>query len=61
MSLIGLLVILVVFGVLLYVVNTLIPMDAKVKTIVNIVAVLALCLWVLQAFGLIGGLGIRLH
>ena len=39
MSLIGLIVVLVVVGVLLYVVNTYIPMDAKIKNILNIAVV----------------------
>lgn len=55
MGLIELLVVLVVVGVLLWLVNTMIPMDQKVKTILNVVVILAVCLWLLQQFGLIGG------
>ncbi len=52
-----LLVLLVLVGVALYVVNTMVPMDAKIKTLLNIVVVLAVVLWLLQAFGLLSGMG----
>jgi hypothetical protein len=48
---------LIVVGVLLWLVNTYIPMDAKIKQILNVVAVVAVVLWVLSAFGLFGALG----
>lgn len=54
MSIIGLLVTLVVVGVVLYLVNTLIPMDAKVKTILNVVVILLLTIWLLDTFGVLG-------
>jgi hypothetical protein len=47
---------LIVVGVLLYLVNNYIPMDGKVKQILNAVVVIALVVWLLQAFGLIGSL-----
>jgi hypothetical protein len=55
MSLIGLLVVLIVVGVILYLVNTLIPMDQRIKTIINVIVILFVLLWLLQSFGLIGG------
>ncbi len=55
MSLISLVVVLAVVGVLLYVLNTLVPMAAPIKTLINVVVVLVACLWVLEAFGLISG------
>ena len=51
MSLISIIVGIVVCGVVLWVVNRYIPMDAKIKTILNVVVVVALVLWLLQAFG----------
>lgn len=54
MTLITLLITLVAIGIVLYVINTLIPMDPKMKTIVNIVVVCAVLLWLLQSFGFIG-------
>jgi hypothetical protein len=56
MSLIGLVITLVVVGVLLWLVNTYVPMDAKIKSIVNVVVVIAVVIWVLQAFGVLGAL-----
>lgn len=54
MSLIELLVVLVIVGVLLWLVNTMIPMDDKIKTIINVIVLIIVVLWVLQSFGLIG-------
>jgi hypothetical protein len=55
MTLIGLIITLAVVGVLLYLLNTLLPMDPKIKTIINVIVVVAVCLWLLEAFGLLGG------
>lgn len=54
MSLISLVVTLIVIGVLLWLVNTYIPMDSKIKQILNVVVVVAVVLWLLFAFGLLG-------
>jgi Na+-translocating ferredoxin:NAD+ oxidoreductase RnfA subunit len=60
MPLIHVLFVLVVVGVLLWLVNAYIPMDAKIKKILNIVVVIAVVIWLLSAFGIIGSLsGIR--
>ena len=57
MSLINLVVVLIVVGVLLWLVNTYIPMDGKIKNILNVVVVIAVVVWLLQAFGVLGSLG----
>ncbi len=57
MSLLSLVVVLIVIGVLLWLVNSYIPMDDTIKRILNIVVIIAVVLWLLQAFGLLGGLG----
>ena len=57
MSLLSLVVTLVVVGILLWLVNTYIPMDAKIKQILNIVVVIVVILWLLSAFGVIGRMG----
>ena len=60
MDLIQVVVVLIVVGVLLWLVNTYIPMDSKIKQILNIVVVVAVILWLLKVFGLLGFLrGIR--
>lgn len=45
---------LVVVGVLLYCVNRFIPMDANIKKIINIVAVICVIVFLLNAFGVLG-------
>lgn len=55
MSIISLLMVLIVVGVGLYLVNSVIPMDAKIKTILNVVVVLLVVLWLFEAFGLFTG------
>lgn len=56
MPLITIVLVLIVVGVLLWLINTYIPMDRKIKNILNIVVVIAVILWLLQAFGLMGPL-----
>jgi hypothetical protein len=56
MSLLTLIVVLVVLGILMYLINCYVPMDATVKKILNIAVVIFLVLWLLQAFGLLGPL-----
>lgn len=56
MPLINVVLTLIVVGVLLWLVNTYIPMDAKIKQIMNVVVVIAVVLWLLSAFGMIGNL-----
>ena len=48
--------VLVVVGVLLWLVNTYIPMDSKIKGILNAVVVIAVVIYLLQVFGLLGTL-----
>lgn len=57
MSLLTVIIVLVVVGVLLWLVNTYIPMDGKIKSILNVVVVIAVVIWLLQAFGLLDSLG----
>jgi len=57
MPLVQLVVVLIVVGVLLWAVNNYIPMDGKIKQILNIVVVIAVVLWLLQVFGLLSGIG----
>lgn len=48
---INLLITLVVVGVILWLVNTYIPMDGKIKSILNIVVVIAVIIWLLRYAG----------
>ena len=56
MPLISLVIVLIVVGVLLWLVNTYIPMDGKIKSILNAVVVIGVVIWLLQVFGLLGNL-----
>ena len=53
MPLISVIVTLIVVGVLLWLVNTYIPMDGKIKQILNIVVVICVVIWLLYAFGIL--------
>jgi hypothetical protein len=48
---------LVVVGVLLWLVNTYVPMDGKIKKILNAVVVICVVVWLLYAFGILGRAG----
>ena len=61
MPLIQLVIVLVVVGVILWLVNSYIPMQDTIKKILNVVVVIAVVLWLLSAFGVIGSIsGIRI-
>ena len=54
MPLINIVLALIVVGVVLWLINTLIPMASSIKTILNVVVVVSVAIWVLQAVGLWG-------
>ena len=56
MSLIGLVLTLVVVGVLLWLLNNYVPMDSKIKSIINAVVIIVVVVWLLQSFGVLGSL-----
>jgi hypothetical protein len=56
MPLLTIVVVLIVVGVLLWLVNTYIPMAGSIKSILNAVVVIAVVIWLLQAFGVLGSL-----
>jgi hypothetical protein len=57
MSLVTIVITLIVIGVLLWLANTYIPMDGKIKKVINIVVMVVVVLWLLNVFGVMG----RLH
>jgi hypothetical protein len=57
MSLLTIVIVIVVVGVLLWAVNSFIPMDPKIRSILNVVVVIALVIWLLRAFGILDSLG----
>jgi hypothetical protein len=56
MSLVSLILVLIVVGVVLWLINTYVPMDSKIKGILNAVVVIAVVLWLLKVFGLLDSL-----
>jgi hypothetical protein len=56
MPLVTLVITLIVVGVLLWLVNTYIPMDAKIKKIINVVVVIVVIIWLLRVFGVWGSI-----
>ena len=56
MPILNILIILIGVGVLLWLVNNFIPMDGKIKSILNLVVVVVVAIWLLQTFGIIGSL-----
>ena len=54
MPLLNVVIALIVVGVALWLINRYIPMASSIKTILNVVVVVAVCVWVLQAVGLWG-------
>lgn len=50
----GLVITIIVVGILLWLVNSYIPMDAKIKQILNIVVAICVVLWLLSVFGVFG-------
>lgn len=57
MPLLTIVVVLIVVGVLLWLINTYIPMQSTIKGLLNAVVVIVVVLWLLQAFGLLTDLG----
>jgi hypothetical protein len=56
MSLITIVLVLIVIGILLGLINRYIPMASSIKTILNVVVIIAVILWLLQVFGVLGNI-----
>ena len=52
MPLVNLVVVLIIVGVGLYLINRYIPMASSIKSILNVVVVIGVCVWLLQATGM---------
>ncbi|MGA7919522.1 MAG: Thivi_2564 family membrane protein [Candidatus Acidiferrales bacterium] len=53
MPLLQLVMVLIVVGVVLWLINRFIPMQATIKSILNAVVVIAVVLWLMNVFGLL--------
>ncbi len=56
MPLFQVLLVLVVVGVLLWLVNSFIPMQGTIKSILNAIVIIAVVIWLLNVFGLLHNL-----
>lgn len=56
MPLLTILLVIIVAGFVLWLVNNMIPMDHKIRKILNIVVVVVVCIWLLKVFGLLSTL-----
>jgi len=54
MSLVNIVVVLVVTGLVMWLINTYIPMANAIKSLLNIVVFVVVLVWVLQGVGIIG-------
>jgi predicted membrane protein len=61
MTLVDIVLMLVIAGLVMWLINTYIPMAAAIKSLLNIVVFVVLLIWVLQSLGVVGGIaGIRI-
>jgi hypothetical protein len=56
--LLNVIIVLVIIGVLLWLINTYVPMDGKIKQILNVVVVIGVVIWLLQVFGVLSAVGV---
>ncbi|MBI1762372.1 MAG: hypothetical protein HYR56_13140 [Acidobacteria bacterium] len=53
MPILSIIVVLVVIGLVLYLIENYVPMSPPIKTVLRVVVILALCIWPLNAFGIV--------
>ena len=57
MSILSLIIAIVIVGLLMWAINSFIPMEARIKQILNIVVIVLLVIWILKALGVFAVLG----
>jgi hypothetical protein len=55
MPLLNIIIVLIIVGVALHLINRYLPMASSIKSILNVVVVVLVCVWLLQATGLWNG------
>lgn len=60
MTLIDIVLVLIVTGLIMWLINTYIPMAGAIKSLLNVVVFVVVLIWVLQVFGLIGSIPFRI-
>jgi hypothetical protein len=53
MPIINIVLVLMLIGIALWLINTYVPMAGSIKTLLNLVVVIATVVWVLQSFGIL--------
>ncbi len=53
MPILTIIVVLVVIGLVLYLIENYVPMSPPIKTVLRVVVILALCIWLLNVFGIV--------
>jgi len=56
MDIVSIAITIIIVGVLLWAANNYIPMEEKIKQLLNIVVVVFLVIWLLQTFGILGSI-----
>jgi hypothetical protein len=56
MPLLTLIIVLIVVGLVLWLINNFIPMDRKIKSILNVVVVIVVIIWLLNVFGVLNNM-----
>lgn len=59
MPILTILIVLIIVGVVLYLVETYIPLSPPIKVVIRVLVILVLCLWLLSLFGIGPGLNLR--
>jgi hypothetical protein len=60
MTLIDIVLVLIVTGLIMWLINTYIPMAGAIKSLLNVVVFVVALIWLLQVFGLIGAIPFRI-
>ncbi len=60
MTLVDIVLVLIVVGLIMWLVNTYVPMAGGIKSLLNVVVFVVVLVWVLKVFGLVGAIPIRI-
>jgi hypothetical protein len=60
MTLVDIVLVLIVVGLIMWLVNTYVPMAGGIKSLLNVMVFVVVLVWVLQVFGLVGAIPIRI-
>ncbi|MES2646122.1 MAG: Thivi_2564 family membrane protein [Bacteroidota bacterium] len=56
MPVLTIILVLIIAGVIMYLINNYIPMESRIKSLLNIVVIILLIIWLLKVFGVLGSL-----